>query len=54
MNNIGSVLLQTITTDTPQNAQKFEVVVAVIAVLFIGIVAYLVSIDRKLKKMENK
>lgn len=33
---------------------KFMVVVAVIAVIFTGIVAYLISIDRKIKKLEDK
>lgn len=33
---------------------KFMVVVAVIAVLFLGIVGYMVSLDLKLKKLENK
>jgi CcmD family protein len=36
-----------------QSTQKFYVVVAVIAVLFIGIAGYLISIDRKLKKLEK-
>ncbi len=33
---------------------KIYVVVAVIIVLFIGIVAYLISLDRKLSKIENR
>ncbi len=36
-----------------ESTHKFFVVVGVIAVLFAGIVAYLVSIDRKLKKLEK-
>lgn len=33
---------------------KFYVVVAVIIVLFIGIVIYMISLDRKLSKIENR
>lgn len=33
---------------------KIYVVVAVLAVILIGLISYLVSIDRKLKKLENK
>jgi len=33
---------------------KIYVVVAVIAVIFIGIVAYLISIDRKVSKLEKE
>ncbi len=33
---------------------KFYVVVGVIAILFIGIVAYLISLDLKIKKLENE
>jgi CcmD family protein len=33
---------------------KFFVVVAVMAVLFLGIVAYMVSLDLKIKKLEKK
>lgn len=32
---------------------KFYVVVGVIAILFIGIVAYLVNLDVKIKKLEK-
>ena len=35
------------------STDKFYVVVGVIAVLFAGIVAYLISIDRKLRKLEK-
>jgi hypothetical protein len=37
-----------------QSTQKFEVVVGVIALVFIGIVAYLIATDIKLRKMEEK
>jgi CcmD family protein len=37
-----------------ESTDKYLVVVAVIAVLFIGIVGYLVSLDLKLKKIENQ
>lgn len=33
---------------------KFMVVIAVIGILFVGIVAYMISIDLKLKKIEKK
>jgi len=33
---------------------KFFVVVAVLVAIFIGIVIYLVNMDRKLKEIENK
>jgi CcmD family protein len=36
-----------------QGSGKFYVVVGVIAVIFIGIVAYMVSVDRKIKKLEK-
>ena len=32
---------------------KIYVVVAVIAVIFIGLIAYLISIDRKVSKLEK-
>lgn len=54
MTNLLSILLQAQVEVQPASTNKFEVVVAVVAVLFIGIVAYLVSIDRKLKKLEDK
>ena len=37
-----------------RSSGKIYVVVAVIAVIFIGLVFYLISIDRKLKKLETK
>lgn len=53
---LNSILIQVQHTADLQNAddtQKFFVVVSVIAVLFAGITAYLISIDRKLKKAES-
>lgn len=50
------ILLQQIATQgaaDAQSTQKFYVVVAVIAVLFLGIVGYLISVDRKIKKLEK-
>ncbi len=35
-------------------ADKYNVVVAVIAILFIGLFAYLFSLDRKLTKLEKQ
>jgi preprotein translocase subunit Sss1 len=37
-----------------ENTDKYLVVVAVIAVLFIGIIGYMVSLDLKLKKIEKQ
>lgn len=39
--------------DALRSSGKIYVVVAVIAVLFIGLVVYLFSIDRRLKKIEK-
>jgi CcmD family protein len=33
--------------------EKFMVVIAVVAILFIGIVGYMISLDLKLKKLEK-
>ncbi len=51
---INNILLQAQVATEQASTHKFEVTVAVIAVLFIGIVGYLVSIDRKLSKLEKK
>jgi uncharacterized membrane protein YidH (DUF202 family) len=40
--------------DTLRQDGKIWVVVAVITVVFAGIIAYLVSLDRKIGKLENK
>ncbi len=52
------IFLQAVTSATPtvepQNTGKIYVVVAVIAILFIGITTYLVLLDRNIKKLENK
>jgi CcmD family protein len=40
--------------NTMLKSGKINVVVAVVAVIFIGIVLYLVRMDRKLTKMENE
>lgn len=37
-----------------RNSGKIYVVVAVIAVIFVGLAMYLFSIDRRLKKLEQK
>jgi preprotein translocase subunit Sss1 len=39
--------------DAP-STDKFQVVVAVIALIFLGIVAYLISLDLKIRKQEKK
>lgn len=40
--------------DALHESGKIYVVVAVLAIIFVGIVAYLVSIDRKLSKLEKQ
>lgn len=40
--------------DTLQSSGKIYVVVAIIAIIFIGLALYLFSIDRRLKKIENE
>lgn len=51
---INTILLQADAAPVLQSTQKMEVVVAVIAVLFAGILAYMISVDRRLKKLENE
>ena len=41
-------------TDFMRSMGKMYVVVAVIVAIFIGIVIYLVSLDRKISKLENQ
>lgn len=56
MKNILNIILQmqhTAEMGNAQSTEKFYVVVGVIAVIFIGIVGYLVSIDRKITKLEK-
>lgn len=40
--------------DTMRSSGKIYVVIAVIAVIFIGLTIYLFAIDRRLKRLENK
>jgi CcmD family protein len=40
--------------DTFRSEGKIYIVIAIIAVIFIGLIIYLVSIDRKLKKLEER
>jgi CcmD family protein len=56
-NLVLNILLQQIHTQEladAQSTQKFDVVIAVLAVIFVGIAGYLIYIDRKLKKIEDK
>jgi CcmD family protein len=56
MKNITLMLLQQVHTSQMADApatNKIEIVVAVIAVLFVGIVGYMISVDRRLKKLEK-
>lgn len=48
-----NILLQVQEAPVLQSMQKMEVVIGVIAVLFAGIVAYMINVDRRLKKLEN-
>lgn len=48
------ILLAQQNTDFMRSMGKMYVVVAVVAVTFIGIVLYLVNLDRKLTKLENQ
>lgn len=51
---INNILLQVQEAPVLQATQKIEVVIGVIAVVFAGIVAYMISVDRRLKKLEDK
>lgn len=46
-------LLQ-ITQNPEQGTGKYYVVAGVLAILFVGIVIYLFSLDKRLKKLENE
>ncbi|GIV31487.1 MAG: hypothetical protein KatS3mg029_0838 [Saprospiraceae bacterium] len=50
----SSALLAQSDADFMRSMGKIYVVVAVIVVIFLGIVVYLVSLDRKLTKLENQ
>lgn len=52
MNRLINAIMLQVNTETYNS--KFEVVVGVIAIIFVGIVAYLISLDRKMKKLEDK
>jgi CcmD family protein len=49
-----NILMQAQVVTQAASSQKFDVVVGVIAIIFLGIVAYLISMDRKLTKLEKK
>ncbi|MCU0422691.1 MAG: hypothetical protein MUC81_07745 [Bacteroidia bacterium] len=49
---INHILLQTETVAPANN--KFEVVVYVLAVIFLIIVGYLIVLDKKIKNLEDK
>jgi hypothetical protein len=46
--------IQSSTLADAGSTDKFQVVIAVIAMLFLGIVAYLISLDLKIRKQEKK
>ena len=56
--NIQNVFAQTTENiemaDAMRQSGKIYVVVGVLAIIFLGIVVYLVSIDRKLSKLEKE
>lgn len=54
MNSIINNILMQAQVIVEQPSAKFEIVIAVIAVIFVGVIGYLISIDRKLSKMEKK
>jgi CcmD family protein len=50
-----SVLAQGVDmAETMRSEGKIYVVVGVIAIIFIGLVVYLISLDRRISKMENR
>jgi CcmD family protein len=49
-----SFILAQADTDFMRSMGKMYVVVAVIVAIFIGIVIYLISLDRKISKLENQ
>ncbi len=51
---LNQVQQQSSQMPTAEGTDKYMVVIGVIAILFLGIAAYLVSIDLKLKKLEEK
>lgn len=56
MKTISLLLLQQVHTDQLGNAaasDKIEIVVAVVGVLFVGLLAYMISVDLRLKKLEK-
>ena len=52
--NILLQMQQSATLADASDTHKFFVPVMVIAVIFIGIVVYMISLDRKIKKLEER
>ena len=52
--NILMQMQQSATLADASDTNKFFVPVMVIAVIFIGIVVYMISLDRKIKKLEER
>ncbi len=52
--NIIIQVTHTALMESDAGTQKFYTVVAVIATLFVGIVAYLIVLEGKIKKLEDK
>ncbi|TAE89523.1 MAG: CcmD family protein [Bacteroidetes bacterium] len=48
------ILLQVQAEPMAASTQKFDVVIGVIGLVFLGIVGYLIYLDKKLKKLEDK
>ncbi len=51
---LQSILAQSGNTDFLRSIGKIYVVVAVIVLIFIGIIAFLIYLERKLTKLENQ
>ncbi len=51
---IATIYAQSESTDFMRSTGKIYVVVAVIVIVFLGIVAFLIRLDRKLTKLETQ
>lgn len=52
LTTISPLSANTGSTDFMESAGKFYVVIAVILIIFIGIILFLINLDRKLTKLE--
>lgn len=51
---LNQVMQQSSNMPNAEGTEKFYVVICVISILFAGIVAYLIFLDKKLKDLEKK